>query len=107
MCIYNNSRKGVSEYAPYDAIHVGAAAHVIPTDLLNQLKINGKMVIPVGPQYGNQYLELITRLPDNISVGSNHNGQVLEHDGKKYTKNTITGVQYVPLTDEKHQRGNW
>jgi len=37
--------------APYDAIIVTAAAPRVPADLLAQLAINGRMVIPVGSRY--------------------------------------------------------
>ena len=39
--------KGFSEQAPFDAILVSAVADEIPVALKNQLKIGGKMVIPV------------------------------------------------------------
>ncbi len=43
-----DGRKGWKAYAPYHAIIVTAGAPVIPTELLNQLKIGGKLLIPVG-----------------------------------------------------------
>jgi len=46
--------------APYDAIMVTAAAPHVPPDLLAQLKIKGRMVIPVGSRY-LQELYKITR----------------------------------------------
>ncbi len=39
---------GWSEYAPYDAIVVTAAATAVPEALLEQLAPNGRLVIPVG-----------------------------------------------------------
>ena len=39
---------GLSENAPFDKILVTAGCPNIPTQLLNQLSINGKMIIPVG-----------------------------------------------------------
>ena len=48
---------GYSPKAPYDAIHVGAAADGPLTALHQQLKPGGRMIVPVGPQGGTQYLE--------------------------------------------------
>lgn len=46
--IQGDGRLGCEEYAPYDAIHVGAAASKIPDNLLKQLKPGGRMICPVG-----------------------------------------------------------
>jgi protein-L-isoaspartate(D-aspartate) O-methyltransferase len=53
--------------APYDAIIVTAAAPEIPEDLLAQLIIGGRMVIPVGPRC-SQELYKITRKKDKNQV---------------------------------------
>eukprot|EP01041_Mallomonas_annulata_P004830 gene4830-9629_t len=45
---------GWPEYAPFDAIHVGAAATDVPKDLVNQLKVGGVMIIPLGDEFGQQ-----------------------------------------------------
>ena len=42
---------GWPDEAPYDAIIVTAAAPEVPTDLLAQLAIGGRLVIPVGSRY--------------------------------------------------------
>ena len=39
---------GLAEIAPFDAILVTAAASHIPQDLLNQLAVGGRLIIPVG-----------------------------------------------------------
>ncbi|HEY78234.1 MAG TPA: protein-L-isoaspartate(D-aspartate) O-methyltransferase [Dehalococcoidia bacterium] len=51
---------GWTEGAPYDAIVVTAGAPRVPSELLLQLKIDGRMVIPVGSRY-LQELYKITR----------------------------------------------
>jgi len=43
-----NGKGGFLRYAPYDRILVSAAYPYIPYNLLDQLKINGVMVVPVG-----------------------------------------------------------
>ena len=52
---------GWSEHAPYDAIVVKEAIDHLPQPLLNQLKRGGRMVIPLGPPDGPQYLTLVRR----------------------------------------------
>lgn len=47
--VQGDGRLGFAEFAPYDAIHVGAAAAEIPDELLKQLAIGGRMICPVGP----------------------------------------------------------
>jgi protein-L-isoaspartate(D-aspartate) O-methyltransferase len=43
-----NGYEGWAEYAPYDAIVVTAAPDRVPPALIEQLALNGKLVIPVG-----------------------------------------------------------
>ena len=62
--ICGDGRKGYSEGAPYDAIHVGAAAYPVPQDLITQLAENGMLVIPVGPDGGNQSIKVFTKQSD-------------------------------------------
>ncbi|MEM4942923.1 MAG: protein-L-isoaspartate O-methyltransferase, partial [Ignisphaera sp.] len=52
--------KGLQEFAPYDRIIVTAAAPRIPEPLVNQLALEGVMVIPVGNRY-EQYLTIVTK----------------------------------------------
>ena len=59
--ICGDGRQGYAAGAPYDAIHVGAAAATVPEALLEQLSPEGVLVIPVGPENGNQYVMRITK----------------------------------------------
>lgn len=68
----------------YDAIHVGAAAETVPDALVEALKPNGRMVIPVGKPGWGQQLMLLTK----------------DADGKVETK-PLFGVAYVPLVKAK------
>ncbi len=43
---FGDGYKGLPEYAPFDKIIVTAGAPEVPKDLLGQLKVGGKMVIP-------------------------------------------------------------
>lgn len=54
---------GWSEHAPYDRIIVTAAAGKMPEELLDQLKENGVMLIPVGPR-GLQQLMYVKKSPN-------------------------------------------
>ena len=74
---------GWPEAAPFDVIIVTAAADSIPAPLVNQLKENGRMIIPVGPQFGAQNLVLVTK-----------------RDGKVRTRTSMP-VMFVPFTREK------
>lgn len=79
-----DGRLGWPELAPYDAIHVGAAASEVPKALLDQLKPGGRMVIPVGNLF--QELKVIDKNPD---------GSIVTH--------TNASVRYVPLTSRSAQ----
>ncbi len=52
--------------APYNAIMVTAAAPRVPTDLLAQLAIGGRMVIPVGSRYTQELYKITRRRKKNI-----------------------------------------
>jgi protein-L-isoaspartate(D-aspartate) O-methyltransferase len=47
--------QGFREHAPYDAIVVSAAAPRIPPSLFEQLREGGRMAIPVGPAYAQEF----------------------------------------------------
>lgn len=55
---------GLPDIAPFDGIIVTAGATHIPNELLQQLAVGGRMVIPVGTQ--EQILVLVERLPEEF-----------------------------------------
>ncbi len=56
---------GWPDEAPYDAIIASAAAPRVPPDLLAQLAIGGRMVIPVGSRYVQELYKIIRRRKKN------------------------------------------
>jgi len=75
---------GWEEHAPYDAILVTAAASHIPPPLVRQLKVGGRMVIPVGAAFMVQQLMLVEKNPDGT-----------------ITTRQILPVAFVPLTGKR------
>jgi protein-L-isoaspartate(D-aspartate) O-methyltransferase len=97
--LQSDGRLGHKESAPYDAIHVGAAAKGFPEELIKQLKAPGRMFIPVEEDDGRheyrqsaQYIYVVDK----------------DEEGK-VTKTRRDGVMYVPLTDRKEfqEREDW
>ncbi len=84
--VNGDGRKGYIKYAPYNAIHVGAAVEKIPKALIDQLALNGRMFIPVGPKGKTQYIYLVDK----------------DSDGK-VTYKSILSVCYGMLTDVESQ----
>jgi protein-L-isoaspartate(D-aspartate) O-methyltransferase len=76
---------GWKEHAPFDAIIVTAAAGHIPPALVEQLKNNGRMVIPVGGPFTVQNLVLIQK----------------DQNGRITTRNLMP-VRFVPLTGKHY-----
>ncbi|MEO8627548.1 MAG: protein-L-isoaspartate(D-aspartate) O-methyltransferase [Betaproteobacteria bacterium] len=56
---HGDGHDGLSEFAPYDAIIMAAAATHVPEALLQQLAPGGRLIMPLGSQ--DQHLMLITR----------------------------------------------
>jgi len=61
---FGDGYKGLPTYGPFDGIVITAGAPFIPEDLKMQLKIGGKMVIPVG-QGDHQIMTLVERKSEN------------------------------------------
>ncbi|MCL2765661.1 MAG: protein-L-isoaspartate(D-aspartate) O-methyltransferase [Treponema sp.] len=64
---HGDGYSGWPEEAPFDAIIVTAAPEELPEKLIEQLKENGKMIIPVGKIHSTQMLKLITKKDKNIT----------------------------------------
>ncbi len=79
--------KGFPEKAPFDRIAVAAAAPNVPKPLVDQLKANGILLIPVGSAFMFQNLIKITKQADS-----------------KIREDNLGGVAFVPLTGEYGQR---
>jgi len=78
---------GYSEKAPYDRILVTAAAPDVPKPLIEQLKLNGIMLIPIGSVHLFQNL---------VKVTKESNGKIREEN--------LGGVAFVPLTGRHGHR---
>jgi len=76
--------RGLPDQAPFDAIIVTAAPEHIPQPLIDQLKVGGRMVLPVGDYY--QELVLVTR------------------DAEGVHETRMIGVRFVPMTGEAQGR---
>ncbi len=71
---YRDGHKGMGEFAPFDKILVTAAAKEIPIKLLEQLKIGGFLVIPVGKGRQQQMLRIQKTSEDNEYIEENFGG---------------------------------
>ena len=60
--IVSDGTRGLTEYAPFDGIIVTAGAPDVPQKYLEQLKIGGRLVIPVGSR-NSQILYKIKKTP--------------------------------------------
>ena len=93
--VVGDGRLGYPAAAPFDAIHVGAAAPEVPEALISQLAPGGRMIIPVGPEASRSAVETEQFL---LCVDKRVDGMV---ETKK-----LMAVIYVPLTDKEHQLNN-
>jgi len=72
---------GWPECGPFGAIVVTAALGQVPPPLIEQLKVGGRVVMPVGAEYGTQYLTVVEKIaPD------------------KTTTRAVVAVRFVPFT---------
>lgn len=81
--IFGDGYIGFEEEAPYDGIIVTAGAPFVPKPLLNQLKIGGRLVIPVGDDV--QTMTLFIRKGE-----------------KEFEKHEFGDFRFVPLLEDKN-----
>ncbi|MBI2458995.1 MAG: protein-L-isoaspartate(D-aspartate) O-methyltransferase [Parcubacteria group bacterium] len=62
--ICTDGYKGLPELAPFDKILVSAAAEEIPDELLKQLKIGGRLVLPLGKKSQAQSIIVIEKFAE-------------------------------------------
>lgn len=80
---YGDGYKGLPTYAPFDRILVTAAAPYVPKPLLEQLKVGGLLVIPLGAGE-TQVMTVITRL-----------------DEKNFSRKEFGAFRFVPMLGDK------
>lgn len=79
--IAGDGLKGLPEHAPFDAILVAARFNQVPEALKRQLRIGGRLVVPVGEE-DVQQLKAVTRTAED-----------------SWTSQDITPVRFVPLLE--------
>ncbi len=82
--LHADGTRGWPEHAPYDAIVVAAGGPEVPESLKAQLKIGGRLVIPVGADPRTQELVRVTRAGED-----------------DYKTEDIADVRFVPLIGEE------
>lgn len=80
---FGDGYKGLPNYAPYDGIIVTAGAPFIPQDLMAQLKIGGRLVIPVG-----ESVQVMTLL--------------IRKNQTQFEKHEFGDFKFVPLLGDKN-----
>jgi protein-L-isoaspartate(D-aspartate) O-methyltransferase len=82
--LHADGTRGWPDHAPYDAIVVAAGGPDVPESLKAQLKIGGRLVIPVGIDRRVQELLRVTRVSE-----------------RQYEKEDIADVRFVPLVGDE------
>ena len=86
--LHGDGTRGWLEHAPYDAIVVAAGGPQVPESLKEQLKIGGRLVIPVGADQRTQELVRVVRISKD-----------------EYRSEDIADVRFVPLIGEEGWEG--
>ncbi|HSN49323.1 MAG TPA: protein-L-isoaspartate(D-aspartate) O-methyltransferase [Flavobacterium sp.] len=80
---FGDGYKGLPDHAPFDSIIVTAGAPIIPQALMAQLKIGGRLVIPLGEK--NQIMTLLIRKNET-----------------QFEKHEFGDFKFVPLLENKN-----
>ena len=80
--IYGDGYNGLKDDSPFDGIIVTAASPTTPNKLLSQLKIGGKMIIPIGNE--TQVMTRITRISES-----------------EFKKEKYGNFKFVPMLENK------
>jgi protein-L-isoaspartate(D-aspartate) O-methyltransferase len=86
--ICEDGRKGFLPGSPYDIIHVGASSPDVPQALIDQTKVGGVIIIPVGGIHQEQLMKIYKKKTDGSLEDISHHSWT---------------VRYVPLTDTESQ----
>ena len=81
--IFGDGYKGLPEQAPFDKIIVTAGAQIVPKPLLAQLKVGGRLLIPVGDK--TQIMTLFIRTSE-----------------KEFEKHELGDFAFVPMLEERN-----
>ena len=68
---YGDGYKGLEQFAPFDKIIVTCGAPTIPEDLIQQLKVGGRMVAPIG-KGGIQVMNLVEKISETETKITTH-----------------------------------
>ena len=80
--VYGDGYNGLKDDSPFDGIIVTAGSPIVPKKLLSQLKLGGKMIIPIGEE--TQVMTRITRVGES-----------------KFKKETYGNFKFVPMLENK------
>ena len=82
---FGDGYKGLPNYGPFDSIIVTAGAPLIPKPLMAQLKVGGRIIIPVGGENLPQIMTMLIRINET-----------------QFEKHEFGEFRFVPLLENKN-----